>query len=727
MGASYLHGIEFIETTVGPLPITVVRSAVIGLVGTAPTWAAPLRPSWYTPPVGARQPGTVDAASAWQAATAYAIGATVVDSNGNVQQCTTAGTSGAAHPTWASALAATTADGVGTLVWTLIQSAWNDASAYFYPRWNFKAQYIVGDCIIDSNGNMQKCATAGVSGTAAEPTWSTTLGGSTASDGSCAWTLVQLAAVVAQVNALCLVNGRNDAAGFGPLIRGYTIPYALDAIQKQGAGQVVVVNVFKRNAHVHSISAEHHTFPATGAQVISLGHMGVSKVKLATTDDDPIYTIGVDFTLDHVHGTITRKAAAEWQASTAYDIGDRIVDSNGNIQTCTDAGTTLGTHPTWATSEGATTADGTGGTIMEWTLTVLTGMTVHVSYDYAEPTDGTNGVADADIIGGASAGVYTGICLLPMSFARWGFQPKILIAPSFSERQAVAAQLQVTAEQIRAIDLVDTLGGASPVGGGSAEPTTSKTAPSQTPVVADAIGYRGDTSKAFGLANTRTVLCYPKMLFTDNGADPAGNTIYNPTDGPFSPWVAGAMAAKDLEYGYWYSVSNTNIVGALGPDVPLFMSAFDANSDTNLLNAAGLLTCFAAYGTGLRAWGNRSSAYPAATTPDVFVCVRRTLDVLEDSIEYWALQYLDGPITNGMVTAVVQAVNAFIHTQIMRGALEPGSVCTYDPTENPAVELAAGHVTFHLNVMPPPPAERITFNVKIDINLLASVTGGTTT
>ena len=37
MPAAYLHGVEFIENNSGPVPIEVVRSAVIGLVGTAPT------------------------------------------------------------------------------------------------------------------------------------------------------------------------------------------------------------------------------------------------------------------------------------------------------------------------------------------------------------------------------------------------------------------------------------------------------------------------------------------------------------------------------------------------------------------------------------------------------------------------------------------------------------------------------------------------------------------
>ena len=50
-----------------------------------------------------------------------ASGQQLVDPNGNIQQCSTAGTTGAAAPTWATALNATTAD--GTAVWKLVTVA----------------------------------------------------------------------------------------------------------------------------------------------------------------------------------------------------------------------------------------------------------------------------------------------------------------------------------------------------------------------------------------------------------------------------------------------------------------------------------------------------------------------------------------------------------------------------------------------------------------------------
>lgn len=54
----------------------------------------------------------------WSASAVRAAGALIVDASGNIQRCTTAGTSGTAAPTWATAIAATTTD--GSAVWTLV-------------------------------------------------------------------------------------------------------------------------------------------------------------------------------------------------------------------------------------------------------------------------------------------------------------------------------------------------------------------------------------------------------------------------------------------------------------------------------------------------------------------------------------------------------------------------------------------------------------------------------
>jgi hypothetical protein len=54
--------------------------------------------------------------TAWQASHSYIVGAQILDADGNVQQCTGAGTSGTSVPSWGKSVGGKTAD--GTVTWT---------------------------------------------------------------------------------------------------------------------------------------------------------------------------------------------------------------------------------------------------------------------------------------------------------------------------------------------------------------------------------------------------------------------------------------------------------------------------------------------------------------------------------------------------------------------------------------------------------------------------------
>ena len=452
--------------------------------------------------------------------------------------------------------------------------------------------------------------------------------------------------VAASLNAPTLVSSALGAAAFGPLVRGYSIPYALAAIQAQGAGQVIVVNVFDPTRHFTAIAATAFTFNAQGA--INLGHMGVSSVVVTSSPAGTTYAAGTDYTVDAVNGAITMVPSA----------------SGGHISA---------------------------------------GASVLIGFNYADPSK----VADADVIGAITSGVYTGMQAFQTTYGTLGFFPKILIAPGYSQDATVATALTGMATKVRAIALID-----SP-------PATSATA---------AITNRGVVGNGFATSSSRAVLCYPQETFLDTGIVPTGVTL-NPSGiplpsefnanavAPYSQWVAGAIAAKDLAQGYWWSPSNTEIDGLLGPDVQLYASILDVSSDVNNLNAAGIVTVFNAFGTGLRVWGNRSAAFPTSTTPDNFISVRRTMDVIEESVELAMLQFIDQPISNALIDAILASANAFIRSLIQRGALVAGAA-SFNPAENPSAQIAGGQLVFDIDVMPPPPAERITFEAFIDVTLL---------
>jgi hypothetical protein len=88
------------------------------------------------------------------ASTAYTIGQGIIDGNGNWQKCTTAGTSGVAAPTWSAIAGHTTADGSGSLVWTM--QATSLASAHILAMTGV-SDVLIKDC--QFTNAVQSCIT----------------------------------------------------------------------------------------------------------------------------------------------------------------------------------------------------------------------------------------------------------------------------------------------------------------------------------------------------------------------------------------------------------------------------------------------------------------------------------------------------------------------------------------------------------------------------------------
>lgn len=321
---------------------------------------------------------------------------------------------------------------------------------------------------------------------------------------------------------------------------------------------------------------------------------------------------------------------------------------------------------------------------------IAAGATVKIAYSHADPSKVTAG----DIIGAVDvAGQRTGMQAFKDCFSLFGFHPKILIAPGYSPLTAVTAELVVLAEAMRAIAMVD-----APVG------TTFQ----------QALAGRGPAGAInFNTSSQRVMLCYPHCKVYDVATDA---TVLQ----PYSPRLAGALAARDMDNGYWWSPSNREIQGIVGMEILLTAGINDPNSEVNLLNESGITTIFNAYGTGMRTWGNRSAAWPTVTGPKNFINIRRVADVIAESIEYSMLQFLDQPINNAWIDAVTESVCSFMRTLVARGAILDGT-CWYDKSLNEATQLASGHIVFSYDFMPPPPAERITFESRVNINYLKAL------
>ncbi|MGD9871819.1 MAG: phage tail sheath subtilisin-like domain-containing protein [Thauera sp.] len=381
----------------------------------------------------------------------------------------------------------------------------------------------------------------------------------------------------------------------------------------------------------------------------------------------------------------THKSAVTAEAVTLSTVTDSAKLAHpyvSNVVVKDSAGTTTYVPDTDYTLDAAT------GTIQRKPGgAIASGAALKVDYQYLDPQL----VTASDIIGTVTAaGARTGLKALDDTYNRFGFNAKLLVAPVYGTLASVSAELISMAHQLRAMALID-----APIG----------------VTVQQAVEGRGPSGSInFNTSSERAILCYPHLKVFDQA------TGAERLEG-MAARLAGVICRKDTENGYWWSPSNTEIMGITGTERPITARINDPQSEANLLNENGIVTVFNSFGTGLRAWGNRSAAWPSMTHPRNFINVRRTADVLHESVEYSMLQFIDYPIDNGLIDAIKESVNAFMRTLIARGALIDGS-CTYDPAKNPPTEIALGHLTFDITFMPPTPAERITFESFIDINLL---------
>jgi hypothetical protein len=353
------------------------------------------------------------------------------------------------------------------------------------------------------------------------------------------------------------------------------------------------------------------------------------------------------------------------------------------------------------TTNTTTYVDGVDYTIDEFgngvKLSATLPSTIHV--DYKKLNDAS--VSDANIIGTVNSltEARTGLKCLDLIYNMFGVKPKVIICPGYSHKPAVSAEMRAQATAHRAITLLD-----------APEGTTAS----------GAITGRG-IAGTFGwnVSNDRAVLLFPK--WKKPNPDPRAASDATILEW-YSSLMAGIIATVDNTEGYWVSPSNKQIAGVVGPERQITCSFTDSNAQNQLLNAQGIVTYINAFGTGLRTWGNRSSLYPSDTAPQNFIPIRRTVDILLESVERGMLPFIDQPINKATIDAVRDSVNALIRTLIGRGALIEGSSCTFDPNKNPATQLAAGNIIFDINIMGPTPAEKITFNAFVDINLLSNLT-----
>lgn len=281
----------------------------------------------------------------------------------------------------------------------------------------------------------------------------------------------------------------------------------------------------------------------------------------------------------------------------------------------------------------------------------------------------------ANVIGGVNAatGDLEGVHAMAGAESVVGFSPRIICAPGFTHqretglRNAVVAELLGIAERLRAVIVAD-------------GPNTTDDAAQQ---------YANDWG------SDRLYMVDPWAQIMQRDGSYASE--------PPSARAAGIIAKIDNDLGFWWSPSNKPMNGIVGTSRPVDFKLGDANSRANLLNEGGVATIIRQ--DGYRLWGNRS------LTDDTkwhFLSVRRTADMINDSIQRAHLWAVDRNITKTYVEDVTEGVNAYIAGLVAEGALLGGR-CWPDPDLNTPANIQLGKVYFNFEFTPPYPAEHITF------------------
>jgi uncharacterized protein len=288
----------------------------------------------------------------------------------------------------------------------------------------------------------------------------------------------------------------------------------------------------------------------------------------------------------------------------------------------------------------------------------------------------------ANVVGGIDdvTGKYEGVHALLACKSVIKVAPRILIAPGFTDKIAVATEMDAIATRLRAIVIVD-------------GPNTTDAA---------AIAYRDLLgSKRFYLVDP-AVTVFDTVTKTD-------------VVRPASPRIAGVIAKSDAERGYWWSPSNRTIAGITGTARAIDFAFGDANSRANLLNEQEVATIIQE--DGFRFWGNRTCSNDPKYA---FITHVRVSDIIADSILASHLWAVDRNATRTYFDDVVEGVNNYMHGMKLQQAIAGGS-CWVDHDLNSPDKMAAGEVYFDYDFSIHGIAESLTFRAHLVNDYLAEV------
>lgn len=294
----------------------------------------------------------------------------------------------------------------------------------------------------------------------------------------------------------------------------------------------------------------------------------------------------------------------------------------------------------------------------------------------------------ANIIGSTVDGQRTGLQALLTSKVQFGQKARILGAPYWDKKQAVATELDIIAEKLRAMNYC----------GVDAE------------TVEAAILYRAN----FG--SRRKMLIWPEFTGFDT-ATQAEQVLYA------SARALGLRAKIDYDIGWHKTLSNVELAGVEGISHSLFHDpTSQAPTDTKLLNADEIVTLIR--DDGFKFWGNRNCAGSSDLFP--FENYTRTADVLADTMALGQLWATDQPMTIATLKDVIYTARAKLLDFTRNGYLLGGDAWL-DGQYNPVELIKAGRATVDYDYTPVPPLEDLVLQQRITDSYIANLVAQATT
>jgi phage tail sheath protein FI len=311
----------------------------------------------------------------------------------------------------------------------------------------------------------------------------------------------------------------------------------------------------------------------------------------------------------------------------------------------------------------AISAAGTGGTLLP-ALEAIADQVNPVVIVVRVATATGEGSQDTLTVGSIDAGEYTGLQALLGAEAQLGVRPRIIGAPGL-DTHAVTTALVTVAQKLRAMAYAAAIGAD----------------------VATAVTYAGQFS-------ARELM----LLWPNTSSAFSGDLVAR---------ALGLRALIDGTQGWNKTLSNVALNGITGMSQPVYFDIQDSATDAGVLNG-GNITCLV-NANGYRLWGNR-------TTSDdplfAFESATRASQFLQDTIAQGLLWAIDKPLTRGLITDIIETVNALFRGLVSAGRLV-GASAWYDPAHNDQTALSGGKLVIDYNFTPTAPLESLTLNQMI--------------